>query len=231
MVVALGQQLVLERLVIGELAVEGEGKPLGLAAVVPLERLGIAAVVAAAGGVADVADRERAVDPLHDRLELLAMVQAKRFGDRAHFLVGLDQRTAVRAKAAHAGGELAAVLHVQQHSRNQSGHAVDIARDRRQRRDRLTRGMVDGSHAAFVVKLTHRLVPPRVKVRNSTLTDSVRTPDDPSHDCLGPWRRSIIMSAASTDNLHERKPAFALNSPELMFIAMPYDPSLSEYRP
>ena len=61
-VVALGEQLVLELLVVGELAVEGEGEPLGLAAVVALERLGVAAVVAAAGGVADVADRGRAVD-------------------------------------------------------------------------------------------------------------------------------------------------------------------------
>ena len=160
-VVALGEQLVLERLVVGELAVEGEGKPLGLAAVVSLEGLGVGSIVAAAGCVANVADRERAVDPLHDRLELLAMIEAKRFGDRAHLLVGLDQRAAVRAKAAHAGGELAAVLHVQQHSRDQPGHAVDITSDRRQRRNRRARGVVDGGHAAFVVKLTHRLVPPR----------------------------------------------------------------------
>ena len=90
-VVALGEQLVLELLVVGELAVEGEGEPLGLAAVVALERLGVASIVAAAGGVADVADRERAVDPLHDRLELLAVIEAERLGDRADFLVGLDQ--------------------------------------------------------------------------------------------------------------------------------------------
>ena len=60
-VVALVEQLFLELLVIGELAVEGEGEPLGLAAVVALERLGVAPIVAAAGGVADVADRDRAV--------------------------------------------------------------------------------------------------------------------------------------------------------------------------
>ena len=160
-VVALGQQLVLEGLVVGKLAVEREGKPLGLAAVVSLERLCIVSIVAAAGCVADVADRQRAVDPLHDRLEFLAMIEAKRLGDRAHFLVGLDQRTAVGPKTAHPRGELAAVLHVQQHPGHQSGHAVDVAGDRRQRRDRRARGMVNGGHAAFVVKLTHRLVPPR----------------------------------------------------------------------
>ena len=63
-VVALGEQLVLQLLVVGELAVEGEGEPLGLAAVLALEGLGVAAVVAAAGGVADVADRGRAVHAL-----------------------------------------------------------------------------------------------------------------------------------------------------------------------
>ena len=98
-VVALGEQLFLELLVVGELAVEREGKPLGLAAVVALERLGVASVVAAAGGVAHVADRHRAVHPLHDRLELLAMIEPEGLGDRAHFLVGLDERIAVRAKA------------------------------------------------------------------------------------------------------------------------------------
>ncbi len=61
-VVALGEQLVLELVVIGELAVEGEGEPLGLAAVIAFERLGVAPVVAAAGGVAHVADRR---GPVH----------------------------------------------------------------------------------------------------------------------------------------------------------------------
>ena len=62
-VVALVEQLFLELLVVGKLAVEGEGEPLGLAAVVALERLGVAAVVAAAGGVAHVADGDRPVHP------------------------------------------------------------------------------------------------------------------------------------------------------------------------
>ena len=40
------------------------------------------------------------------------------------------QGVAVGAKAGHAGGELAAVLHVEQHPRDQPRHAVDVARDR-----------------------------------------------------------------------------------------------------
>ena len=151
---------------------------------VPLERLSVASIVAAAGCVTDVADRERAVDPFHDRLEFVAMIEAKRFGDRAHFLVGLDQRTAVRAKTAHARGELAAVLHVQKHARHQPGHAVDVAGDRRQRRNRGARGMVNSGHAAFVVKLTHRLVPPRKKV--APVRKASRRPDEPGdpESCL-----------------------------------------------
>ena len=124
-----------ELVVVGELAVEGEGEPLGLAAMVALERLGVASIVAAAGGVADVADGDRAVDRLHDRLELVAMIEAERLGDRAHFLVGIDERAAVGAKAGHAGGELAAVLHVEQHPRHQPGDAVDVARDRGEREE------------------------------------------------------------------------------------------------
>ena len=63
-VVALVEQLFLELFVIGELAVEGERKPLRLAAVVAFERLGVGSVVAAAGGIAHVADRDR---PVHLR--------------------------------------------------------------------------------------------------------------------------------------------------------------------
>ena len=91
-IVALGEQLVLEFLVVGELAVEGKRKPLRLAAVVSLEWLSIRSVVAAASRIAHVADRGRAVDPSHDRIEFLAMIEPKRFGDRAHFFVGIDQR-------------------------------------------------------------------------------------------------------------------------------------------
>ena len=63
MVVALGEELVAQGLVVRELAVEREGEPLGLAAVVSLKRLGVGPIVATAGRVADVADGQRAVDP------------------------------------------------------------------------------------------------------------------------------------------------------------------------
>ena len=61
-VVLVGQQLLAELGVVGQLAVEGEAEPLVLLDVVPLEGLGVTAVVAAAGGIADVADGRLAGD-------------------------------------------------------------------------------------------------------------------------------------------------------------------------
>ena len=94
-IVALVEQLFLELLVVGKLAVECEREPLGLASVVALERLGVRSVVAAASGVAHVADGDRPVHLPHDRLELVAVIEPERLGDRPHFFVGLDERIAV----------------------------------------------------------------------------------------------------------------------------------------
>ena len=95
-VVALGEQFVLEIVVIGELAVEREGEPLGLASVIAFERLGVAPVVAAAGGVTDMTDRRGPVHAAHDRLELLAMIQPERLSDGPHFLVRFEKRVSGR---------------------------------------------------------------------------------------------------------------------------------------
>ena len=86
-VVALVQQLFLELFVIGKLAVEREGKPLRLAAVIAFEWLRIAPVVSAASRTAHVPDRHRAVHLRHDRLEFLAVIEAEGLGDRSHFFV------------------------------------------------------------------------------------------------------------------------------------------------
>ena len=155
MIVALGEQLLFQFLIIGELAIEGEGEPLGLAAVVALERLGVITIVAPAGGVSDVADGGRAVHALHDRLEFQAMVEAERLGDRSQLFVGFQKCVAIGTKARHAGGKLPAVLHVQQHSRDQPSDAVDFARNRGQLGNGGTFGVEHSSHAALVVELAH----------------------------------------------------------------------------
>ncbi len=77
-VVAVGQQALAQFLIVGQLAVEGEAEPLVLLQVVPLERLGVAAVFGAAGGVADVADGGPAGVLRHQAFVLAAMAQAEK---------------------------------------------------------------------------------------------------------------------------------------------------------
>src|SRR5436853_7221610 len=82
-----GKELRPQIRVICQLAVESKAEPFPLAAVVPLERLGIAAVVGAASGVADVANRRPAGVLPHTGLALRGMVQAKRLDDAAELLI------------------------------------------------------------------------------------------------------------------------------------------------
>ena len=88
-VVGLAEQLVAQLLKIRELPVEAEREPFAFFEVVPLEGLGIAAVLGPAGGVADVADRRPAGILLHQAFGLAAVRQAKHLGDRADILVRL----------------------------------------------------------------------------------------------------------------------------------------------
>ncbi len=95
-VVGLGEQLIAEFGEVGELAVEGEGEPLPFAAVMALERLGVAAVVGAAGGVADMADGGPARELLHDAFVLGLVVEAEGLDDGADLLVGVEDLFARR---------------------------------------------------------------------------------------------------------------------------------------
>ena len=153
-VVVIVQQLLAEVHVVGQLAVEGEAEPLVLLDVVALERLGVAAVVLAAGGVADVADGRPAGVFLHQALVLAAMAQPKNLADVPHLLVGVDQLVAVGIVGGHAGRQLAAVLDVQQHPRHEPGDFLGPLLGT-QRADAPARQVIDGGHAAFLVKFAH----------------------------------------------------------------------------
>ena len=120
-VVGLGEELVAQFGEVGELAVEGEGEPFPFAAVMALERLGVAAVGGAAGGVADVADGGPARELAHDAVVLGLVIEAEGLDDRADLLVGVEQIFALRVEGGEAGGELAAVLQIEQHPRHQAG--------------------------------------------------------------------------------------------------------------
>ena len=125
---------------------------------VPLERLGVAAVVGAAGGVADVADGGPAGVLLHDAFVLGLVVEAERLDDGADLLVGVEELFAVRVVGGEAGGQLAAVLQVEQHPRHQArdlfGPGSGASREARGRRQ-----MIDRGDPALVVQFVHAASP------------------------------------------------------------------------
>ena len=105
--------------VVGQLAVEGEAEPLRLLDVVAFKGLGVAAVVLAAGRVTNVPDRRRSGVFLHQHLGRLGVAEMEHLGDGADVPVGIDQLFAIRAEGGHPGGQLPAVLDVQQQARHQ----------------------------------------------------------------------------------------------------------------
>ena len=90
MVVVVVEQLLAKILVVGQLAVEGEAEPLVLLDMVPLEGLGVAAVVLTAGGVADVPDRRSAGVLVHQALEFAPVVEPEDLANVADVFVGVD---------------------------------------------------------------------------------------------------------------------------------------------
>ena len=93
---------------------------------------------------------------------LRLVVEAERLGDGADFLVGVEELLAVGVVGGHAGGELAAVLQVEQHPRHQPGH---LFRTGQAAPDRMPRAgeVIDGGDAALVLQFSHRAnIPERV---------------------------------------------------------------------
>ena len=115
-----------EFLDVGEVAVEREGEPLPFAAVPALEGLGVAPPRRPAGGVADVADAGPPREVFHDRRVLVLVRHPESLGDGAEFFEGVEELVAFGVEAAEAGGELAAVLEVEEHPRHQAGGLVGI---------------------------------------------------------------------------------------------------------
>ena len=124
MVFVVGEDLGPQLQVVGQLPVEPEGEPLPLLDVRPLQRLGIAAILGTAGGVADVADGGPTGVLRHQSLVLTAVAEAKHLADAAHILDRGEQLAAVRIPDRHAGRELAAVLDVEEHPRHETRHLL-----------------------------------------------------------------------------------------------------------
>ena len=91
MVVRFAQKFLSQFGVVGQLSVESKRKPLPLIEVMILERLRVAFVVGAAGGVTDVPDRNRATVLLHQIGGFGFVRESEDFLDTAKLAVGVDQ--------------------------------------------------------------------------------------------------------------------------------------------
>ena len=153
MEVRLRQDFLPQFLIVGQLAVEAEGKPLVLLNVLPLERLGVPAIVGPAGGVPHVADGRHARVLVHQGRGLSLMVQMKDLGDGPDILVRVEQLRMARPVDRQAGRKLAAILNLQQQSWN-------VPRDLRGITLRCQpvcgpRQMVDRGNPTFVKQIGH----------------------------------------------------------------------------
>src|SRR5262245_20586171 len=119
-----------------------------------IERLGVAAVVGAAGGVAHVTDGRPAIVLAHDALILRLVIQPERLDDGADLLVRVENLAAARVERSETRRKLPAILQVQKNARHQPRDAVGASYGR-QPGGRWTIEMVNRRNAAFVVKLVH----------------------------------------------------------------------------
>ena len=194
-VVVVGEQLLAELAVVGQLAVEAEAEPFVFLQMVPLERLGVAEVVGPAGGIPHMPDGGAARVFLHQAFVLAAMAHPKDFGDAADLFVGVDQLIAIGIEDRHAGGELAAVLDVEQHSRDEPRGFFGPLRGAE--RARFAAGQViDRGQTAFVIEFAHRRKRPRGKATGGQKRDARHR-----HEEALPTEVSILRERHSTRNI------------------------------
>lgn len=152
--VRIGQQLVAELGVVGQLPVEGKTEPLVLFDVRSLERLGVVAVIGAAGGISDVPDCRRAPVLPHEAVVLAAVVQTEDFGHASHVLIGIKDLSSSGLIRAHPGCQLSPVLDVEEHPRHKSHDFCRLPVGAK--RTRSTAGkVIDRRYPAFFVHITH----------------------------------------------------------------------------
>ncbi len=177
MILRLGKQFPAKSGEIGKLSVEGDAEPFPLVAVLAFERLGIFAGERSASGVADMADRRRTVVLVHDIVVFFAMIELERLDHRADFLVGVKQFIAVGVVGGKAGGQLPAILQIQEQARHQAGDIVRL-HVLKQGRWWFVRKMIDGRDSAFMLQFVHFL--PRRDALQSIGSESLANETAPS---------------------------------------------------
>ena len=91
---------------------------------------------------------------LHQVIEFRPIAEVEDLADRTRFLVGVDQLIAVGIEGGESGGELAAVLDVQEHPRHQPGDFFGSLLGA-ERTHAVAGEMVDRHHATFVADFGH----------------------------------------------------------------------------
>ncbi len=152
----IGEDLAAKLRIVGQLAVEGKAEPLQFFDVPPLERLGVAAPFFAAGRIAHVTDGGRPGALVHDRFKFCPVVEPKDFAHGADAFPFHEQFVAVRMEGRQAGRQLAPVLHIHKHSRDQPGGRAGRM-SRQETAGPLVGEMVDGCQAALVMEIGHQL--------------------------------------------------------------------------
>ena len=132
-----------------------ETEPLVLLHVMPLERLGIAAIFRAAGGVSHLADGRPARVLAHQALGLAAMIQPKDLVHATQILEGIDQLVAARVVGGDAGRKLTPVLNVLEHPGDQPRNGFGPL-FRAKRTLPPAAQVIDRGHTALVEQIAHR---------------------------------------------------------------------------
>ena len=123
------------------------------------EGLCVAAIILTAGGVANVSDRSGTGVLLHHHLGRFGVAEMKHLGDGADVTMGVDQLFPVWAEGGHSGGQLAAVLNVQQQSGHQPRCFLRSLRGRQAAR-LAVRQVVNRGNATLVEQLGHGIQRP-----------------------------------------------------------------------
>jgi hypothetical protein len=118
MKITLGQNLLFQLLIVGELTVEAKREPLVLFDVMSLKRLSVSLIVGSTGGIAHVANRGNPRVLVHQSDGFVLMIQVEHFRDGADIFVGVDQLWLFRSVCCHPGGQLSSILDFQKQSRN-----------------------------------------------------------------------------------------------------------------
>src|SRR5262249_16771174 len=129
--------------------------------------------VAAARGIANVADGGAARILVENLLGLVAAIQAKRLGDHSDLFVGLEDQFVIGIEGREAGGELPAILHVKQHPRDQVRDALRLIRGN-EPTDSGAFEMVKSGNSAFVLHYRHRAASSLILRHHYTTEGGVR---------------------------------------------------------